>query len=73
MPGPNSAPNGDKGLIRGHAEERFYYCETCQRRREKEYFERYGIKAKLREILYPAREHDAKHKRLRTGKTKLNN
>lgn len=52
MPGPNSAPNGDSGLVRGHDNERFYFCEICK-------------------SVFPARVHDAKHNRLRTGKTKL--
>lgn len=28
--GPNSAPNGDVGLVRGHKDERFVFCETCK-------------------------------------------
>ena len=31
MPGPNSAPNGDVGLIRGHAQERFVWCDICHK------------------------------------------
>lgn len=31
MPGPNSAPNGDAGLIRGHEKERFVFCEYCKK------------------------------------------
>lgn len=30
MPGPNSAPNGDAGLVRGHENERFVFCEFCK-------------------------------------------
>lgn len=28
--GPNSAPNGDTGLIRGHKDERFIFCTICK-------------------------------------------
>jgi hypothetical protein len=31
MPGPNSAPNGDAGLIRNHPDERFVDCQVCKR------------------------------------------
>ncbi len=31
MPGPNSAPNGDVGLIRGHEQERFVFCTICDK------------------------------------------
>ena len=29
MPGPNSAPNGDGGLVRGSSRERTIWCERC--------------------------------------------
>lgn len=31
MAGPNSAPNGDRGLIRNDPHERFVYCDICKR------------------------------------------
>lgn len=50
MPGPNSAPNGDVGLIKNHPLERIEWCSICKK-------------------VLPARVDDAKHNRLRTGKT----
>lgn len=69
MPGPNSAPNGDVGLIRGHAQERFVFCETCQKAREARASEEAGVEITLPPRRYPARTHAAKHGKLKTGKT----
>jgi hypothetical protein len=67
MPGPNSAPNGDAGLVRGHAQERFIFCNACHTRAvEKALEEELPVPRPKR---YPARTHAAKHGRLRTGKT----
>lgn len=72
MPGPNSAPNGDRGLIRGHAEERFIFCKPCQEAREARVAEQLGVESvTLPPLRYPARSHAAKHGKLKTGKTAL--
>jgi hypothetical protein len=69
MPGPNSAPNGDAGLVRGNPQERFIFCDPCQKKREAQARENGDdIPAPRR---YPARSHAAKHGRLFTGKTQL--
>ena len=68
MPGPNSAPNGDKGLIRGHKDERFVSCEVCDRQVEKLVRVQMNMKMTV-EGFYAARDHDVKHNRLHTGKT----
>ena len=31
MPGPNSAPNGDGGLVRGSRHERKIWCARCKK------------------------------------------
>lgn len=69
MPGPNSAPNGDAGLVRGHEQERFVYCKECYAARKAWGLREFGVI--LDPIKYPARSHDAKHGRLTTGKTAL--
>jgi hypothetical protein len=61
MAGPMSAPNGDRGLIRGDKNERFV---------EVKYVDEEGVER----IKYvPARIHAAKRGRLYTGKTELKN
>jgi hypothetical protein len=61
MAGPMSAPNGDRGLIRGDKHERFVEVERKNEDGEK-YFE-----------YIPARLHAAKRGRLYTGKTERKN
>lgn len=70
MPGPNSAPNGDAGLIRGHIRERFVYCLSCYvaYRSKLTEEERENLPAT---IPFPLREHLAAHNKLITGKTAL--
>lgn len=63
MAGPNSAPNGDAGLIRGHRLERFVLVK-CPADCEKEH---------EHEQLLPARTVLARRNRLVTGKTKEKN
>lgn len=50
MPGPNSAPNGDRSLTLSAKAGGVIECRACK-----------GV--------FPMREHLAKHKTLRTGKT----
>ncbi len=69
MPGPNSAPNGDAGLVRGHQDERFVWCNPCYASRKAWGLREFGVI--LDPISYPARSHDAKHNRLHTGKTQV--
>lgn len=61
MAGPMSAPNGDRGLIRGDRHERFDKVERRNEEGEK-YFE-----------YVPARINAARRGRLYTGKTERKN
>lgn len=79
MPGPNSAPNGDTSIVRGHVQEKFVCdshgekqldrCDNNIRRRERADSDR-----EKRQIpdcrIVPLREYLTKRNRLRTGKTK---
>lgn len=60
MPGPNSAPNGDRGLVRGSRYEEFVWCKSCNAAQKNR-----GEKV----TTFPRRDHDIFHGRLRTGKT----
>ena len=63
MPGPNSSPNGDTTIVRGHADEVF----VCERHKDKE-LDACAVR-KGCEIL-PLRTYLAKRNRLITGKTR---
>ena len=56
MPGPNSAPNGDVTLIKGHKREIYYYCQC----KDYDHYKHLPI---------PARDWLARRGRLYTGKT----
>lgn len=72
MPGPNSAPNGDTTIVRGHVNEEFY-CETHKDKHvgECEVNEEWcHINPLLPHCrVVPKRYWLAKRNRLRTGKT----
>lgn len=57
MPGPNSAPNGDTTIIRGHADEEFVRVLVLKGYAEEHY------------EWIPKREYLARRNKLRTGKT----
>lgn len=69
MPGPNSAPNGDRGLIRNHKNERFESCKPCNKEVEQLVWRHLGMKISMHAV-YNVRDHAAKHGRLDTGKTR---
>lgn len=71
MPGPNSAPNGDTRLVRGHINEAFTVISrrTCAR-----CYAQYVASVPEKQepepyIMLPLREHLARHGNLVTGKT----
>ena len=59
MPGPNSAPNGDTAIVRGHVNEEF----VCDRHAN------CNLDTSSCKVV-PLREYLAKRNRLRTGKTR---
>jgi hypothetical protein len=61
MPGPNSAPNGDTRIVKGHFNEEFV-CATHYRE-----YDRCNEKCKNISL----RDYLAKRNMLRTGKTRL--
>jgi hypothetical protein len=79
VPGPNSTPNGDTTLSRGHVDEKFVCnihaekqldkCEENIRRRENADSDREKRQIPACQIV-PLREYLAVRGRLRTGKTK---
>lgn len=58
MAGPNSAPNGDTTIVRGHVNEEFIRVKRWDAELELEWFEE-----------VPKRTYLAQRNRLRTGKT----
>lgn len=67
MPGPNSVPNGDTRLMRGHINEAF----VCQRHVDKHLdvcYDRVDAE-KNACVVVPLRQYLAERNRLRTGKT----
>lgn len=60
MPGPNSAPNGDTTIVRGHVNEEFIEVKRTTR---------IGNNVFHWSEWVPKREYLAKRNRLRTGKT----
>lgn len=78
MPGPNSTPNGDTSVSRGHVNEKFTCeihaekhldrCEENIRRRENADSEREKRQIPACRVV-PLRDYLAKRNRLRTGKS----
>lgn len=63
MPGPNSAPNGDADLVTGYTD-LLVGCEYCWVWDDPDNKPRAKIYLQM-----PKRQHEARHGRLRTGKT----